>query len=296
MIRKTPKTVGNLVIRLSWGMVLSLVLTWIAYHLHFDLSAATSVHLFLVIAIALRWGFPEAGLISFVSVVCLDYFFTNPLFAFYMSDTREWVALIAFEGVAMLVSRLSNQIRRHADESERHRLRLQKLYELSQSILFLHGNGPIDQSLIEMTKTTVAVALERARSFMAESSAEASRHSEQLRAAVLDGLAHAFRTPLTTIRSSSSGLLAMNSLSGRELKLVTLIDHHANHLSDLTTHLLRMARLDNADLKPRRIQVDILQVIQDSVTACARELEGHQTNICTALSRNVARADAQLLK
>src|ERR1039458_10142505 len=51
-----------------------------------------------------------------------------------------------------------------------------------------------------------AIALERARSFEKESGAEAARQTEQLRTAVLDSLAHAFKTPLTAIWTASSGL------------------------------------------------------------------------------------------
>ncbi len=62
----------------------------------------------------------------------------------------------------------------------------------------------------------------------------------------------AFKSPLTTIRSSSSGLLAMNTLSGAEKRLVALIDQHAAQLTDLSTRLLRTARLDSGELILRR--------------------------------------------
>lgn len=201
------------------------------------------------------------------------------------------IALVTFESVALLMSRLSNQVSRHAREAEIHRSQLQKLYELSQNVLLLDQQTPVDQQLTNLIQATLeakgvvlwnvydlhlctsgtseipddearstyfternedasltatsrrvlrsrtraigslvicghslddasinataslaAVAIERARSFSAESSAEAARQSEQLRSAVLDGLAHAFKTPLTTIISSSSGLLEMNTL------------------------------------------------------------------------------------
>jgi len=75
--------------------------------------------------------------VSLLSVALLDYFFTQPLFRFYMTDSHDWVALVTFESVALLVSRVSNQVSRHARESEMHRSHLQKLYELSQNVLLL---------------------------------------------------------------------------------------------------------------------------------------------------------------
>src|ERR1700712_4677859 len=104
------KTIRDTVIRITVGIAAALLITWIAFQFHFNLSSATSVHLFLITAIALRWGFLEASIVSLLSVACLDYFFTQPLFVFYVTDSHDWVALITFGGVALLVSRLSNQV------------------------------------------------------------------------------------------------------------------------------------------------------------------------------------------
>jgi two-component system, OmpR family, sensor histidine kinase KdpD len=369
------KTIRDAAIRIAVGIAASLLITWIAFQLHFNLSAATSAHLFLVTVVALRWGFLEASIVSLLSVACLDYFFTQPLFAFYMSDSHDWVALITFEGVALLVSRLSNQVSLHVRKSEMHRSQLQKLYELSQNILLLDPQKPIDQQLANLIQATLkvkgvalwnaydlrlcksgdcdvaedevrsvyfmeanrddaatatswrvlhlstkpigslvicghtfdaesinaavsltAVAIERARSFAAESSAEAARQSEQLRSAVLDGLAHAFKTPLTTIRSSSSGLLEMGTLSGAEKRLITLIDRQAGHLNSLTTHMLRTAKLDNVDLRVKREQVNLIQLIQRSIEASSQELGDHPVNIQPAMPAQAVWADPQLLK
>ncbi len=362
--------------RIIVGISAALLITWAAFRLHFNLSAATSVYLFLVTVIALRWGFLEAGIVSLLSVACLDYFFTEPLFRFYMSDSHDWVALLTFESVALLVSRLSNQVSRHARESEVHRLHLEKLYELSQSILLLDLQKPVDRQLANLIQATLkvngvalwnahdlrlcvsgvcdvtedevratyfterneddsvtmtsrrvlrsgtraigslvifghsfdaasinatasltAVAIERARSFSAESSAEAARQSEELRSAILDGLAHAFKTPLTTIRSSSSGLIEMDTLAGTEKRLAVLIDQQADRLSDLTTRLLRTARIDNANLKLRREHINLMQLIQESIADCSQELGTHPVTLQpTTPERTTVWADKQLLK
>jgi two-component system sensor histidine kinase KdpD len=292
-----------------------------------------------------------------------------------MADSHDWVALVTFESVALLVSRLSNQVGRHARESEAHRLNLQKLYELSQSILLLDRQKPIDRQLVMLIQATLrvrgvalwnaydmhlcmsgicdvtedevrstyfiernqddtvtsssrrvlrsgtraigslvicghsldaasinatasltAVAIERARSFSAESGAEAARQSEQLRSAMLDGLAHAFKTPLTTIRSSSSGLIEMDTLRGVEKRLVVLIDQEANRLSDLTARLLRTARIDSANLKLKRERIQLIPFIQDSIAECSRELGVHPVTIQPNRQRTTVFADKQLLK
>src|ERR1700737_3423331 len=151
----TKRAIREVAIRIAVGIAAGLSITWLAYRFHFNLSSATSIHLFLVTAIALRWGFLEASVVSLLSVVCLDYFFTQPLFKFYMTDTHDWVALVTFESVALLVSRLSNQVSRHAREAEIHRSQLQKLYELSQNVLLLDHQKPVDQQLANLIKATL---------------------------------------------------------------------------------------------------------------------------------------------
>jgi two-component system sensor histidine kinase KdpD len=371
----TKRTIREGAMRIAVGIAVGLSITWLAYRFHFNLASATSIHLFLVTAIALRWGLLEASIVSLVSVACLDYFFTQPLFQFYMTDSHDWVALVTFESVALLVSRLSNQVSRHAREVEIHQSQLQKLYELSQNILLLDQQKPVDQQLTDLilatlqakgvalwndydlhlsksgtcevtddevrstyfserneddsltetsrrvlrsgtraigslvicghslddasinaTASLTAVAIERARSFSAESSAEAARQSEQLRSAVLDGLAHAFKTPLTTIRGSSSGLLEMDTLSGAEKRLVALIDQQADHLNDLTTRLLRTARIDNADLKLKREAIDLTQLLQSSAEASAQDLGAHPIHLLARTKPSTVWADRQLLE
>src|SRR6202051_757995 len=67
--------------------------------------------------------------------------------------------------------------------------------------------GKIDARTADAIASLAAISLEKQRAFLEESSAEASRQSARLRSAVLDGLAHAFKTPLAVIQAASSGLL-----------------------------------------------------------------------------------------
>jgi len=370
-----PKLITIVLRRIAGGSVAAIVLTLLSYRLHFNLSAATSIHLFLVVVIAIRWGLLEASLVSILSVACLDYFFTKPLFRFYITDSHDWVAILIFEATALVVSSLSNQVSHHARELERRQSQQQKLYELSQNVLLLNRDAAVDQQLVDLMRSSLqvkgialwnayemhqcksgecnfsddeirsayfreateddlgtgisrrvlrlgtrpigaiflcghaldaasvdaaaflaAVAIERARSFFTEANAEAAKQSEQLRSAILDGLAHAFKSPLTTIRTSSSGLLAMNTLSGTEQKLVSLIDRHAGHLSDLANHLLLTAKLDSGDLTVKREQVDVARLLQNTIAESSQELDGHPVDFQLTSACNTAYADKKLLR
>jgi two-component system, OmpR family, sensor histidine kinase KdpD len=93
----------------------------------------------------------------------------------------------------------------------------------------------------------IAITFDRYRATANESRIEAERQAEQMRATVLDNLAHAYKTPLTAIRAASSGLFEMGRLSPAQAELVSLIDEQASLLNELTTRLLTTARLESGD-------------------------------------------------
>ena len=94
----------------------------------------------------------------------------------------------------------------------------------------------------------IAITFDRYRAFANESRIETERRTEQLRATVLDSLAHAYKTPLTAIRAASTGLNEMGHLSPGQADLVALIDEQAGLLGELTTRLLTTARLDGDEV------------------------------------------------
>ena len=140
-----------------------------------------------------------------------------------------------------------------------------------------------------------AVALERARSFETESRAEAARQTEQLRTAVLDSLAHAFKTPLTALRTASSGLLEAGRLSGDDLEMAALIDERAEHLNRLTTELLQMAKIDAAEVRLRQERIAVLTLIEDAVETNRERLHGRRIEVSDIAPHLDVWGDRQLL-
>jgi two-component system, OmpR family, sensor histidine kinase KdpD len=370
---------ANRTIRLASGAGLGsaavLLVSYCSFRFHFNLPTAGFVDLLIVVVTALNFGFFEATGSSLVAVACLDYFFAPPIHSFHVDDPENWVALVAFEIIALIVSRLSNQLRDQMRQSLLHRQNTEKLYELSRSILVLNRQQPagpqiaslimkhigidgvaiFDCSLAEMysagactkededlARTTyllnvshdtreshkwqrvlrfasnpigaivisgiglnslvvdsiaslVAAAFERARSLEKESRAEAARQTEQLRTTVLDGLAHAFKTPLTVILTSTSGLFEMKSLSPSQSQLIALIDEHATQLNALTSHLLQMAKLESKEIRLRHEEVVIGPFIKQVVDDCIDQFCGHAVQLSIEDEDLSVSGDRQLL-
>jgi two-component system sensor histidine kinase KdpD len=141
-----------------------------------------------------------------------------------------------------------------------------------------------------------AIALERAHSFAAESNAEAAKRSEQLRSTVLDGLAHAFKTPLTTIQSASSGLLEISRLEYPARELVSLIDQQATRLAKLTNLVLRTADLDQRQLEVDHEKIYLDRLFQFCRAEAADTLTDHPLRVVDETSDNYVWADRRLLE
>lgn len=133
------------------------------------------------------------------------------------------------------------------------------------------GAKHLNPLVADAVASIAAIALERSLSLEKETRAEAARQSEQLRAAVLDALAHAFKTPLTVIRAISSGLLEAGSLNAQDAELVTLIDDESVRLTELATRLLQTARLEGTPVPVAHGECNLAEVVERVL----KSFEGH---------------------
>jgi two-component system, OmpR family, sensor histidine kinase KdpD len=140
-----------------------------------------------------------------------------------------------------------------------------------------------------------AIALERRRSFEREFHAEAAREAERLRTAVLDALAHAFKTPLATIRTASSGLLAAGALSATQAELIVLIDEEAGELNSLASHLLGAAKLDGADVKPKREPLLLSTLVNPAIEILKEPSADRRFRLSVPRRETPAMADRKLI-
>jgi two-component system sensor histidine kinase KdpD len=101
-----------------------------------------------------------------------------------------------------------------------------------------------------------AAFLERIKAFQKASEASAAAQSEIYRSAVLDALAHEFKTPLATILAAIGGLRESSSFLPEQEELADTVENEAARLGELTTRLLRTARLEREEIKPSARPVD----------------------------------------
>jgi len=101
---------------------------------------STTVALSFVLAVLLVatwWGLVEAVVASVVAMLCFNYFFIPPVGTLTVADPQNWVALAAFLVTAIVASQLSTSARNRALEATRRQREIEKLYDLSRSLLLL---------------------------------------------------------------------------------------------------------------------------------------------------------------
>ncbi len=305
-------------------------------------QTASFVYLIIVVLQSRTGDFLSSTIVSIASFLCLDYFFTLPLFSFRVSDLSDTIALVSFLVTGLVITRLTSQARRAADSEKLQSEETTRLYELARRLLPMEPETEIGADLLKQFKFTfqlraacffdgdnaelqsegdsihhleeqtrnafisrcdfldrnsgvavrllrsrnnifgaigfeglrncelmaeplaalAVVMMERASAFRRASHASAAAEAEVLRGALLDALAHEFKTPLATILTAAGGLPEVGPLRPEQEELAHVVESEAFRLAQLTSRLLRLARLDREEIKPEFEPISITDVVR----------------------------------
>ena len=129
---------------------------------------------------------------------------------------------------------------------------IRSLYTGGNPIGAISFQGLRDSELTAGALSALAAAmLERTRTFRNASQAKAAAQAESFRGAILDALAHEFKTPLATIVTAAGGFRELGPLCPEQLELTDIVETEASRLSLLTSRLLRTAQSDQDEVKPK---------------------------------------------
>ena len=350
--------------------------TWISFRFGLNLASVGFFYLVFVVLASLYGGFWQATLISLISVACLDYFFSEPIFSFRVGRMSDWVELGAFELTALVITQLSNRVQLKAQEAQAERRDTARLYEAARRILLLDSTGDPGSPVAELIRETFelrsvllfngvsgamytsgernpdlerrtseaflansedvyiplksswfctlrsateltgavalcgtemkhitatalaslcAIALERARTIEKQNHAEALRQTEQLRTAVLDALAHKFKTPLTVIRTATSGLPAAGGLSELQTELVSVIDQEALKLNELASRLLGTPTLDATEFAPQPEPLLYSRLLKSAIEELEKQEDRDRFTVTSPVQEPPVFADRELI-
>jgi two-component system sensor histidine kinase KdpD len=183
------------------------------------------------------------------------------------------------------------------NEDDRETVTTQRVIRIGTvSIGAMAIRGEIDPLIANSIASLAAIAFERHKSYEKESRAESAQQAEQLRVAVLDALAHAFKTPLTVICTASSVLLEMGTLDQAESELADLINEESVNLNQLCTRLLQTAKLEVSNVTLHIEPVIVSKLVKDVVTELSGALDGHPIELSIEERDTPLQGDRELLK
>lgn len=119
---------------LALGMVAVITLFY-SRVFHVNVTTVALTFLLAILAVSTVWGIAVSVAMSVAAVLAFNYYFLPPIRTFTIADPQNWVALFAFLVTAVIGSHLSSRARRQAEEANRRRGEIEKLYEFSQKLL-----------------------------------------------------------------------------------------------------------------------------------------------------------------
>ncbi|HXP87368.1 MAG TPA: ATP-binding protein [Bryobacteraceae bacterium] len=141
-----------------------------------------------------------------------------------------------------------------------------------------------------------AAHLERTHSFRKASRAAASAHTESYRSAILDALAHEFKTPLSTILTAAGALREAGTLGPHHREMAETVESEAARLSRLTMRLIRTARLEQEEVRPWMELMDLASVIEETVEPYARMSAERSICVVKECNSSDVQADPELIR
>jgi PAS domain S-box-containing protein len=94
------------------GSVSVMILTVACFYWQVDPTTVALLYLIVIVLVSLKGDLLPAALVSIVAYLCLDAFFTAPLFHLAMREPLDLVAPIAFLSTAFVITRLIGNIQR----------------------------------------------------------------------------------------------------------------------------------------------------------------------------------------
>jgi two-component system sensor histidine kinase KdpD len=157
--------------------------------------------------------------------------------------------------------------------------------------------GELSNTALNAVLNLIAITLENDRSREIATRAQAARQSEEFKSTLLDGLAHEFKTPLTSIKAAATALLGSGvSDAGQRDELLTIVDQEAERLSRLVTEATRVARIEAGKINVNRDWHSVPELIQGVLGQLESQRDGREVIVSIAPNVPFAFVDLNLVQ
>jgi len=190
------------------------------------------IQLLVVVLVATFLRRRAAITASVLAALSFNFFFLPPYYTLSIYTAQDWVAMLVFLAVALMVGHLSAM-------SNRRRVEAERLYKELED------------------------AFEKA------SHTEALKRSEKLKTSLLDAVTHDFRTPLTSIKASATMLIEDRHLAKNERtldshsrgELLDVINEETDKLNTFVESMVELARFEAGETELQRSAVTAEEIV-----------------------------------
>jgi C4-dicarboxylate-specific signal transduction histidine kinase len=250
------------------------LLTFVCFRLQVNLAIASLLYLTVVVLLSVTDAFVPSVFVSIMAVLCLNYFFMKPIFSLQLDDPLDIVALLAFLGTALLISRLMSQ-RKRAEEA------LQRLLGELES--------KVQQRTAELASANDELRSEinerqRAEEALQKAQAELTHVSRLMTLGELTAsISHEVNQPIAAVVTNGQvclRLLALESPRPDDLRAtVERIVRDAHRASEVIQRIRALAKRSEP-----QVSLDINDVIREATLLVQREVLSHGVSLRTELS------------
>jgi two-component system sensor histidine kinase KdpD len=243
------------IVRFGASMLAVLLITALLEPFHREINSTTVAFAFLLVVLssATFFGRNPALFASLIAMLCFNYFFFPPYKTWAISDSQNLVAWFAFTLTAIIAGELSIYARKRAEEAERGKLEIGRLYDELQ--------GAFEQA----------------------SQAEALRQSEKLKSSLLDAVTHDLRTPLTSIKASVTTLLEdkKEKLLDEEGQgeFLEIINEETDRLNEFIEGMVNVAKVEANALHIRKSWNEVQEIINNSLERAKKQLNSNHVSV-----------------
>ena len=155
----------------------------------------------------------------------------------------------------------------------------------------------LSDSAVQSLTNLVAIGLERARAQESASRAEAARQSDELKSTLLDAIAHEFKTPLTTIKASTTALLSDKPPKPEQQReYIVLVDEEADRLSGLVSEAIQMARIEAGQVRLQLEETTVPELMESVLAKLKTTLDDRQVKIDTSADLPPVMIDREMME
>jgi two-component system, OmpR family, sensor histidine kinase KdpD len=147
----------------------------------------------------------------------------------------------------------------------------------------------LSEATLESLGSLIAIAIERARAIEQVGKIEAVRESERLKSALLDAITHEFRTPLTAMKVSVTGMLSDLQFDREQCReLLVMIDEGCDRIDQLVGQVSEMSRLESGEIQLHFMRHSVKELVDAALADCTTTLGPRP------IERGVANEDVEI--